>query len=433
MGCPTKVPTRPKFESEKFYQREARFAVNSEFEAIVREYVQKYGEKKVAVVAKRGCLSGFSASSAHRSCLKNANPELPEIFNEGMEIRIFGGVRSEICTHSLVHAQKALDDSAGGTRLFLIPSYFPWETKTQLPIIVREPEIETRIFLPQALSLKSESSNQDFALGDGAMRDIFVNVEKIIEKMRDGQCYLMNYTTKVDAHVWKKGFTLERFCASWCENPSRFGVFFRNDEHGVVSYSPERFLRSRNSWLTTEPIKGTCMVRDGEQPSLENAAELWNSTKEMCEHTMVVDLLRNDLNQVCKSGTVGVSDPFFVGIAGHLLQMQSTVFGRLAELKRPGSVLFKMLPAGSVTGTPKWRVCEITQELELTRRGYYTGVFGVLEPNGDFDSTLLIRTLSMEHQQYSIGVGAGITTLSNPRDEARECELKLASVVGRLL
>ena len=154
---------------------------------------------------------------------------------------------------------------------------------------------------------------------------------------------------------------------------------------------------------------------------------LWQKKKEIYEHTLVVDLLRNDLNAVCTPGTVHVQQPFFIKECSTLFHMQSTIFGSLKNNISTADLFAHTLPCGSVTGTPKKKTCQLIKIYEEQKRGFYTGTAGLIETNGSFDSCVLIRSAFKGNLGTYAGVGSGITTLSDPKCEIEEMKLKLNS------
>jgi anthranilate/para-aminobenzoate synthase component I/anthranilate/para-aminobenzoate synthase component II len=263
-----------------------------------------------------------------------------------------------------------------------------------------------------------------------SLREMFETLKSL---MRDGESYLANASTRLygpartDARV-----SLSSFVLRWLESPSRFGVFVDcgADLPAVVCFSPERFVLRCGSALITEPIKGTAKVELSE-PAL-GASSLWNSTKEMCEQKMVADLLRNDLNALCVPGSVCVDAPFAMRRAGELLQMQSVISGQLQQPLLSHADIFRhMLPAGSVTGTPKHAVGQQLRALEKSPRGYYTGIFALADDAFHFESTLLIRGFFANKDHWEVGIGAGITTLSDIEFELEEFDLKWQSFARR--
>lgn len=257
--------------------------------------------------------------------------------------------------------------------------------------------------------------------------------EALQNLMRDGECYLANASTRRHGPARKNTkITLVDFAQQWVQSPSRFGVYVHCGESvpAVVCFSPERFLLREGGLLQTEPIKGTAPfcahMPDG------GSSQLWNSTKEMCEQKMICDLLRNDLNTVCAPGTVSVVSPYEVKSTGTLLQMQSVVRGELEDRKSShADLLKKMLPAGSISGTPKFAVGKYLRTLEQTERGYYTGLFALSDGAERLESTILIRGFFADSEKWTAGIGAGITVLSDVESEVTEFDLKWESFAKR--
>lgn len=265
-------------------------------------------------------------------------------------------------------------------------------------------------------------------------QDFEQGVARAQSLMRAGECYLLNLTRRVKLPFGQEDFTVQHFLSTWLAKPSRFGANVRLPKVAVMSFSPERFVSVRDGWIATEPIKGTAPLAKAHCPVQADAEALWAQEKEIFEQTLVVDLLRHDLGGVCEPGTVAVFRPFFARVAQGLLQMQSLVFGRLRTDVSLGELLAGILPAGSVSGTPKRRSCQIIEDLEHGPRGYYTGIIGVGSLEQGFESQVLIRSVFFEQAEGSYaGVGAGVTTLSVPASESRECLLKLRSFLGASL
>jgi|GEM_PF-96841 len=270
-------------------------------------------------------------------------------------------------------------------------------------------------------------------------------LEKLQHAMQRGECYLANASTRLlGPQRNSTEIGLADFVGEWIHEPSRHGVFVSCGEENplICCFSPERFVRRSGAFIQAEPIKGT--VRWGRATLHDDAQKLWKSQKEMCEQTMVTDLLRNDLNLVCAPGSVWVNSPYEIRAAGELLQMQSVVQGVLQDQFIPnGEILRRMSPAGSVTGTPKWTVGEQINHVECTPRGYYTGVFALADSSDSFESTILIRgffaspsalpgsSSSQINSRWTAGVGAGITTLSDLTAESFEFDLKWNSFSTR--
>jgi para-aminobenzoate synthetase/4-amino-4-deoxychorismate lyase len=210
-----------------------------------------------------------------------------------------------------------------------------------------------------------------------------------------------------------------------------YGAFLNIEGLPIISLSPELFFKTEGDRIVTRPMKGT-MARGLDRADDERMANLLrNDEKNRSEHVMIVDLLRNDLGRICRSGTVQVQDPFSIERYDTLHQMTSTVVGAL----QPGISLYDifrgLFPSGSITGAPKHRTMQIIRELERQCRGVYTGAIGFIGPNRSSVFNVAIRTLVMRDGNVTMGVGGGIVADSDPEDEYRECLLKASFVTRR--
>jgi len=225
----------------------------------------------------------------------------------------------------------------------------------------------------------------------------------------NGNTYLLNLTFPTE-------ITLNaNLLDSYAQSHAPFKLFFRNQ---FICFSPERFIKIENNCIKTYPMKGTI------DASLENAAHLLlNDPKEFAEHTMVVDLLRNDLSMVSKNVKVTrfrFLDRINAG-SKQLLQMSSEIIGDLENNWhcKIGDILFKLLPAGSISGTPKIKTLEIIKKVEHYPRGFFTGIFGYFNGNR-LDSAVSIRFIEQQNGRFFYKSGGGITIDSNIENEYKE-------------
>ena len=207
------------------------------------------------------------------------------------------------------------------------------------------------------------------------------------------------------------------------------GIVFTG-AHWLLSCSPELFFTLEQGRLTTRPMKGTA-ARAGDDAAAVEA--LRHDPKQRAENLMIVDLLRNDLSRVSKTGTVKVPSLFAVETYPTVHQMTSTVVSELEEGRDAVNVLEAIFPCGSVTGAPKIRAMQIIDALERGPRAAYTGSIGSLSPDGDAAFNVAIRTLTLEAggSRASMGLGSGIVADSRAGEEWRECLAKGAFVSDR--
>lgn len=215
--------------------------------------------------------------------------------------------------------------------------------------------------------------------------------------------------------------------APWCVyralrglNPSPYMYYLRLGDMEVVGASPEVLVRKEEQQVTLRPIAGTRPRGRTAEEDKALGEELLADPKERAEHVMLVDLGRNDLGRVCRTGSVQVEDLMVLEHYSHVIHIVSQVIGTLAEAATPLDVLRAAFPAGTLSGAPKIRAMEIIDELEPVRRELYGGAVGYLAYNGNMDMAIAIRTLVFFQGQVHLQAGAGIVADSQPQAEYQE-------------
>ena len=255
-------------------------------------------------------------------------------------------------------------------------------------------------------------------------------VDRMIRYIIEGDIYIANMTQRLD--VMSDREPLAVFEHLRTHNPSPFGGYLDCGDHQLICASPERFLRLRDGVVETRPIKGT--RKRGETPEEDEALrrELEQSEKDKSELLMIVDLERNDLNRVCRPGSVEVTELFTVETYATVFHLVSNIRGELAQGSDVTDLLRAAFPGGSITGAPKYRAMEIIDELEHGKRGLYTGSIGYLTLDGDCDLNIVIRTALHRDGRYHLGVGGGITSESDLEFEYEETLQKAKAVLEAL-
>ncbi|KLI63946.1 anthranilate synthase component I [Aurantiacibacter marinus] len=213
-------------------------------------------------------------------------------------------------------------------------------------------------------------------------------------------------------------------------NPSPFLYFLDLPGFAVVGSSPEILVRVRDGEVTIRPIAGTRPRGTTDAEDRENEASLLADPKECAEHLMLLDLGRNDVGRVAAQGSVTVTDSFTVERYSHVMHIVSNVVGELAGEKDALDALFAGFPAGTVSGAPKVRACEIIAELEPETRGAYAGGVGYFAPDGSVDSCIVLRTAVVKDGMMHVQAGAGIVADSDPAYEAAECRHKAGALIA---
>ncbi|MGB3794779.1 MAG: anthranilate synthase component I [Alteraurantiacibacter sp.] len=213
-------------------------------------------------------------------------------------------------------------------------------------------------------------------------------------------------------------------------NPSPFLYFLDLPGFAVVGSSPEILVRVRDGEVTIRPIAGTRPRGATESEDKANEISLLADPKECAEHLMLLDLGRNDVGRVAGADSVTVTDSFTIERYSHVMHIVSNVVGRLAPDKDALDAMFAGFPAGTVSGAPKIRACEVIAELEPETRGPYAGGVGYFAPDGSVDSCIVLRTAVVKDGTMHVQAGAGIVADSVPEYEAAECRHKAGALIA---
>ncbi len=213
-------------------------------------------------------------------------------------------------------------------------------------------------------------------------------------------------------------------------NPSPFLYHLDLPGFSLTGSSPEILVRVRDGDITVRPIAGTRPRGRTAAEDEANRASLLADPKERAEHLMLLDLGRNDTGRVAAAGSVRVTDSYTVEFYSHVMHIVSNVVGRLAANHDAIDALLAGFPAGTVSGAPKVRACQIIAELEPEVRGAYAGGVGYFSPDGSMDSCIVLRTAIVKDGIMHVQAGAGIVADSDPAYEQRECEAKAGALLA---
>jgi para-aminobenzoate synthetase component 1 len=262
-------------------------------------------------------------------------------------------------------------------------------------------------------------------------------------KQRVSKEEYLSKVTKMLTHIsrgdiYEANFCIEFYAENATINPETvykklnliseppFAVFFKNNDHFLISASPERYIKKDGLKVISQPIKGTARrLFDVEQDEISRS-ELENDPKERSENIMIVDLVRNDLSKTATKASVNVEELCGIYSFKQVHQMISTVVSEIENTTAAVEVLQTTFPMGSMTGAPKISAMNIIENLEETKRGLYSGAAGYFTPDGNFDFNVVIRSIlyNCDNHYLSFSVGSAITAKSNPESEYEECLLK---------
>lgn len=212
-------------------------------------------------------------------------------------------------------------------------------------------------------------------------------------------------------------------------NPSPYMFLLNFGKDAIIGSSPEMMTRIEGSRIETRPIAGTRPRGRNEEEDKRRIASLLADPKELAEHTMLVDLGRNDIGRVSKPGTVTVDEKMIIEKYSHVIHIVSSVTGKLQTRRSALDGLFACAPAGTVSGAPKIRAMEIIDQLEPYRRSVYAGTIAYLNFWGNLDSCIAIRTIVKKGGRYFVQAGAGIVADSKPAREFKETEAKAGALI----
>ncbi len=277
-----------------------------------------------------------------------------------------------------------------------------------------------RIFSRYTPTKKQKQSFQPTKFNSNFTKEEYINtVKKALNYIAEGEVYQINLSQQF--HCETELHPLEIYNLLRQNNPAPFSALIKiNNSQWILSTSPELFLKVKNGVVKTKPIKGTIQRGKTEEEDNQLKEKLHSSIKDNAELLMIVDLERNDLGKVCKSGSVKVIHLKKVETYKSVHHLVAEIEGELEEGKNIFDLLLATFPGGSITGAPKKRAIEIIDELEKCKRGIYTGSIGYISLNGDAMFNISIRTLYYENKQLFLGLGGGIVIDSNPEKEYEE-------------
>ena len=291
------------------------------------------------------------------------------------------------------------------------------ETLEDMAKLIREGEKETFPTLQLKTEIKPVFPKEQYC-------DM---VEKAKQYIREGDIFQVVLSDPMKAEA--EGSLFDTYRVLRAANPSPYMFYFSSDDIELSGASPETLAKLDNGRLSTFPLAGT--RPRGKTPDEDKALEedLLQDEKELAEHNMLVDLGRNDIGKISRIGTVKVEKYMEIERFSHVMHIGSTVTGTIREDKDAVDAVDAILPAGTLSGAPKFRACQIIDQLENNKRGVYGGAIGYLDFAGNLDTCIAIRLVYKKNGTICIRSGAGIVADSVPEKEFEECANKAKAVI----
>lgn len=255
-------------------------------------------------------------------------------------------------------------------------------------------------------------------------------VEQAKRHIREGDIFQIVLSNRLEAPF--EGSLLNTYRVLRTMNPSPYMFYFSGTDVEVAGASPETLVKLENGVLHTFPLAGTRPRGKTEAEDLALERELLQDPKELAEHNMLVDLGRNDLGKISRFGTVQVEKLHSIERYSHVMHIGSTVRGEIREAFDALDAIEAVLPAGTLSGAPKIRACQLIGELENNKRGIYGGAIGYIDFTGNMDTCIAIRIAYRKNGRVFVRSGAGIVADSDPGKEYNECINKAKAVIRAL-
>ena len=292
-------------------------------------------------------------------------------------------------------------------------------------------EVEKEITLDDLVFEEVEVSDQTINIQATVSKEEYIKKVNLLKQhIQQGDIYEINYCITFEAYnaninpiaIYQKLNAISN---------APYSALTKFDSQYIISSSPELFINKKENVLITKPIKGTAKRSFNKQEDDIIKNELQSNLKERTENVMIVDVARNDLSRIAQKGSVVVDRLCEIESYQQVHQMVSTVSCKVKENISFNDMIKATFPMASMTGAPKIKAMELIDQYEIYNRGPYSGALGYIFENGDFDLSVLIRSIFYDEQkQYlSFSVGSAITAMCNAEDEYEECLLKAKAMM----
>jgi para-aminobenzoate synthetase component 1 len=376
-----------------------------------------FGEKDRVVIDYKGDLNAYSSFLAR---------------NEGEHK--FGYLSYDL--KEQLHGLKSenTDHAKFPLLFFWVPEYVVRMDHENFEFIQGDKSAESLDFVNTILEEETDCNfhHYQFDFQPRISKEEYLNtIVKLKNHLQKGDIYEINFCQEFFAENVEINYLFDAYFKLNHLTHAPQSAFLKFDQYTILCGSPERYIRKQDNRLITQPIKGTAPRGKNSEEDVLNKKHLSEDPKERSENVMIVDLVRNDLSIVALKDTVQVEELCGIYTYDTVHQMISTVSCEIAEDTEFLDILKATFPMGSMTGAPKVRAMELIEEYESFKRGVYSGSIGYIQPNGNFDFNVVIRTLlyNANEKYLSCAVGSAITIGSDPEQEFEECMVKVKRIM----
>lgn len=378
------------------------------------------------IQGKHDCLIAFGVEKELTTSVGNAFSSLKTFVDENQEW-MFGLFTYDLKDEIEEFQHSKTDDLGFPDLYFFIPKYLI-SIKDSIQVLKGNEKIIEDIFNTELIENKITTN---LTIQRKFTKKAYLNsIEKIKQHIKRGDIYEMNFCQEFFA---KNAIInpLAIYNSLTEVSPTPFSGFLKINDKYILSATPERFLSKRGNKLTSQPIKGTAKRSIDQTEDFSIKENLKNSKKEQAENVMIVDLVRNDLTKSAVKGTVKVDELFGIYTFPQVHQMISSISCDLSPNVHFVDAIKNTFPMGSMTGAPKLRAMQLIDKYERSKRGAYSGSFGYINSNGDFDFNVVIRSIlyNSNTKYLSFQVGGAITYQSDAEQEYEECLLKASAIM----
>lgn len=341
---------------------------------------------------------------------------------------ILGYLSYDIKNDETRHLQRFDNQNMVNDLHFIIPKHVIVKKRGKLIYFGALDQTEAEEMIQKMINNKLEKvESSPITLQEKTSRENYVKtVSKIKQNIQEGIIYEMNYCVnfKNTFETFNPWQTYTKLCEI---SEAPFASYISFGHTVILSASPERFLSKKADTLISQPIKGTAKRGATPQQDVQVIEKLANDPKEISENVMIVDLVRNDLSKIAKKKSVSVDELCKPYTFKTVHQLISTISCKIKPDVTYTQIMQALFPMGSMTGAPKISAIKNIHNFETFNRGIYSGAIGCVEPNGNFDYNVVIRTIvaNLQNKEISCSVGGAITINSTPSNEYDECRLKL--------